>query len=92
MSTNTTSNKNHTGAPQPTTATAINELDFSTNERQGEVFSVLLATLVFKGRPLHLIDPADGPATYWLERWVVARYLPTIDAARRLLEQIGGRL
>lgn len=53
-----------------------------TNEKAAEA-------IIFNG--LHT-DPNDGTVTYWAARWGLVRYLPTIDAARRFLEQIGGRL
>ena len=57
-----------------------------------KVFYSLRAAFALHGHALHRTDPNDGTVTYWAERWGMVRYLPTIDAARRLLQQIGGRL
>ena len=57
-----------------------------------KVFYSFDAAFALHGHVLHRTDPKDGMVTYWAERWKMVRYLPTIDAARRLLEQIGGRL
>ena len=57
-----------------------------------KVFHSLRAAFALHGHALHRTDPHDGAVTYWAERWGLVRYLPTIDTARRFLEQIGGRL
>lgn len=57
-----------------------------------KVFHSLRAAYALHGHALHRTDPNDGAVTYWAERWGLVRYLPTIDTARRFLEQIGGRL
>lgn len=75
-----------------TTATSINGQDCSTTELQGKTFSTLRATYAMKGHTLHRTDPADGPVTYWTERWGQVRHFSTIDATLSFLEQIGGRL
>ena len=41
---------------------------------------------------LHRRDQSESGAAYWAERWGLVKCLPTIDAARRLFEVIGGRL
>ena len=92
MAINTTPKKKAAGGLHATTATAINDLDFPTYERNDKAFSTLRAAFAMKGQTLHRTNPADGPVTYWAERWGLVRHLPTIDAARRFLEQIGGRL
>lgn len=92
MAINTTPKEMPTGDGNPTAGGAINDLDFPTTERSDKVFSTLRAAFAMEGHTLHRTDPADGPVTYWAERWGLVRHLPTIDAARRFLEQIGGRL
>ena len=57
-----------------------------------KVIQSLRAAYAMHGHALHRTDPNDGAVTYWAERWGLVRYLPTIDAARQFLEQIGGRL
>ena len=92
MAINNTQKEKAAGGSYTTTATTINELDCPTKERQGKAFAAMRADFNAKGHSLHRTDPADGPVTYWAERWGLVRHLPTIDAARRFLEQIGGRL
>ena len=69
-----------------------NDLNFPTGEREGKAFATLAAGFALAGHALHRSDPYDGAVTYWAARWGLVRYLPTIDAARQFLEQIGGRL
>ncbi|MFC7462821.1 hypothetical protein [Hydrogenophaga defluvii] len=92
MAINTTPKEMPTGDGNPTAGNAINDLDFPTSERNDKAFSTLRAAYALKGHTLHRTDPADGPVTFLAERWGLVRHLPTIDAARRFLEQIGGRL
>ena len=92
MTINTIPKETPTGDGNPTVGNTISELDFPTVERNDKAFSTLRAAYAFKGHTLHRTDPADGPVTYWAERWGLVRYLPCIDTARRFLEQIGGRL
>lgn len=68
-----------------------NDLDSPTAERSDKAFFDLRAAFALQGHALHRANPADGPVAYWAERWGLVRYLPTIDTARRFLEQIGGR-
>ena len=72
--------------------TDTNDADFLTPDAQGKAFKTLAAGFAQSGHTLHRTDPNDGTVTYWAARWGLVRYLPTIDAARRFLEQIGGRL
>lgn len=88
----TTPKKRAAGGLHTTSATSINYLGFPTYERNDKAFSTLRAAYALKGQALHREDLADGPVTYWAERLGLVRHLPTIDAARRFLEQIGGRL
>lgn len=92
MAINTTPKKKAAGGLHATTATAINDLDFPTYERNDKAFSTLRAAYALKGKALHRADPAYGSVKYWAEHWGLVRHLPTVDAARRFLEQIGGRL
>ncbi|MFC7462616.1 hypothetical protein [Hydrogenophaga defluvii] len=92
MAINTTPKEKAAGGLHTTTATAINDLDFPTAERNDKAFSTLRAGYALKGHTLHRTDPADGPVTYWAERWGLVRYLPTLHDAALFLAQIGGRL
>ncbi len=53
-------------------------------------FATLHAQFDMQGHTLHRTSPTDGPVSYLAERWGLARYLPTLDDARRFLAQIGG--
>ena len=91
MHTETTPKETPTGDGNPTagytdTHTLPNLLDTD------KVFHSLRAAYALHGHALHRTDPSDGAVTYWAERRGLVRYLPTIDTARRFLEQIGGRL
>lgn len=80
-------------ASQATSGTTwVNDLECATGTRQQRTFNALREAFAARGHALHRTDPTDGPVTYWVERWGLVRYLPTIDVARRFLEQIGGRL
>lgn len=92
MAINTTPKEMPTGDGNPTAGDAINDLDSPISERRGKAFSTLRAAFAMKGHALRRKGPADGSVSYWAERWGLVRHLPTIDAARRFLEQIGGRL
>ena len=92
MAINTTPKEMPTGDGHPTAGNAINDPDFLTCGRNDKTFSTLRAAYALEGHTLHRTDPADGPVAYWAERWGLVRYLPSIDTARRFLEQIGGRL
>jgi len=92
MAINTTTKEKPTGECNPTAGGAINDLDFPTSERSDKAFFTLRAAFALQGQSLYRTDPKDGPPTYWAERFEVGQYLPTIDVARRFLEQIGGRL
>lgn len=92
MAINTTQKEKAAGGYHTTTATATNNSDCPTSERTNKAFLTLRAAFALCGHTLRRTDPEDGPVTFWAERWGLVKYLPTIDAARRFLEQIGGRL
>ena len=92
MAINTTPKEMPTGDGNPTAGGAINDLNFPTTERNDKAFSTLRAAYALEGHTLHRTDPADGPVTYWAERWGLVRYLPTFHDAALFLAQIGGRL
>lgn len=81
-----------TGDGNPTAGGANNGNDCPTGQRPCKAFETLRAAFALRGHAFFKVDHKDGPATYWAERWGLVRYLPTIDDARRFLEQIGGRL
>ena len=57
-----------------------------------ERFATLKSEFAKHGHTLHQSGPGDGPGpvSYLAERWGMARYLPTLDAADKFLKQIGG--
>ena len=91
-----THNTTHQKAPSACDAEGLHtdpiDVNFPTTDAQGKAFATLAAGYAMAGHALHRSDPKDGTVTYWAERWGLVRYLPTIDAARQFLEQIGGRL
>ena len=88
-----TNNKKASGAINteglPTNTHGAN---FPTPDAQCKEFKTLAAGFALAGHTLRRSDPKDGALSYWAERWGLVRYLPTIDAARRFLDQIGGRM
>lgn len=72
--------------------TDTNGTDFPTIDAQGKEFATLAAGFALAGHTLRRSDPKDGAVSYWAERWGLVRHLPTIDAVRRFLDQIGGRM
>ena len=92
MTHTTTHEKAHGCDPVGFQKDTTNDLNFPTGQREGKAFATLAAGFALAGHALHRSDPKDGAVTYWAERWGLVRYLPTIDAARQFLEQIGGRL
>jgi hypothetical protein len=81
-----------TGDGNPTAGEAINTVDFPTAHTADEAFQNMRAAYALRGQELHRTDPADGPVTYWTERWGLVRNLPTLHHAALFLAQIGGRL
>lgn len=92
MMTSTTSSLTTASGSNSATGDAIRSPDAHTPERIDKEFATLRAAFALNGQALHRTDPADGPVTYWAERWGLVQHLPTIDTVRRFLEQIGGRL
>ena len=92
MAINNTAIKRAAGGYHTTTATAINNLNCPTSERTDKAFSKLRVAFAMAGQALRRTILGDGQVTHWAERWGLVRHLPPIDAARRFLEQIGGRL
>lgn len=91
MHTDTLSMKKPAGDGNPTAG----QTDSSTVAKLAEAektFRNLRAAYAMQGRVLRRTDPADRTVKYLAERWGLVRYLPTIDAARRFLGVIGGRL
>lgn len=72
--------------------TDTNGVNFPTADDEGKAFKTLVTGFAHTGHTLHQTEAKDGTVTYWAARWGLVRYLPTIDAARRFLDQIGGRL
>ncbi len=89
MHTDAAPNKKPTGDGNPTaghtdTRTVSNPVDAD------KAFASLQAAYALKGHSLHRIAPSDSGAAYWAERWGLVKHLPTIDAARRFLDVVGG--
>ena len=91
MHTDTTPKETPTGDGNPT-AGHTDSQTVPNPANPDKVFHSLRAAYALLGHALQRTDSNDGMVTYWAERWGMVRYLPTIDAERRLLEQIGGRL
>jgi hypothetical protein len=72
--------------------TDTNSADFPTTDADSKAFTALAVGFAHAGHTLHSTDPKNGAVTYWAARWGMVRFLPTIDAARRFLDQVGGRL
>ncbi len=92
MTINTTPKEMAAGGFHTTAATAINGLDFLTTDRLDKAFSNLQAEFARQGHALHCSHPMDGPVAYWVERWGLVRYLPTLHDAGLFLAKIGGSL
>lgn len=88
---NTTPNEKSTGDSYASVDT-INDLDFPTTHREGKAFASMRAAFALKGHSLRCTDPADGPVTYWVERWGQIRYLHSLDEVAMFLGHIGGRV
>ena len=64
----------------------------TTDNDQAERFATLKAKFALHGHTLHQSGPGDGPGpvSYMVERWGMARYLPTLADAEKFLIQVGG--
>ena len=69
-----------------------NDVDSPTTEAPGKAFEALVTGFEQAGHTLRRSQAKDGTVTFWVSRWGMERFLPTIDAARRFLDQVGGRL
>lgn len=87
----TTSKEKPTVETNSTSGCAINDLDFATGKRKNNAFAKLREAFALQGHALHRSDPADGPVSYWVERWGLFRYMPDLDAVEHFLRRIGGR-
>lgn len=55
-------------------------------------FATLRALAAIHGHALHRSDARDGATRYWATHCNKTRELPTIDAVRTFIAQIGGNL
>ena len=77
--------------PDPTKAesSAPNTAQFTDT---GAQFNTLRSAFAQQGHNLHRVAAPDGTTAYWVERWGLVRYLPSLHDAALFLAQIGGRL
>jgi hypothetical protein len=91
--THTTTNEKAPGAcDSKGLTTDTNTGNFPTTDGEGKAFKTLTADFAQADHTWHRTDPKDSTVTYWAARWGLVRHLPTIDAARLFLDQVGGRL
>ncbi len=90
MAINTPQKEMPTVGGNPTAGEAINDLDYPTGQRPSKAFETLRAAFALRGYTLQRTSPADGPVSYWVQKWGLAKHLPDIDAAQRFLGLIGG--
>jgi len=57
-----------------------------------KAFPRLRAAFALKGHRLHRRAELGSAETFWVERWGLVRYLPSLHDAALFLAQIGGRL
>jgi hypothetical protein len=69
-----------------------NNFDSPTTDAPGKAFEALVTGFAQAGHTLRRSEAKDGTVIFWVSRWGMERFLPNIDAARRFLDQIGGRL
>ncbi len=91
MHTDTTQKEKPTGDGNPT-AGHTDPHTVTKQESPDKEFSNFRAAYAMRGYCLYRTNPDDGAVSYWVERWGLARDLPTIDEVRRFLESIGGRM
>lgn len=92
MSTDNTPKKMPTGGGNPTAGSTDNVSLSAAEVHDNKRFQTLRAAYALRGHSLHRTNPADGPVSYWAERWGLVRYLPTLHDAGTFLVQIGGRV
>ena len=64
----------------------------NTHDTQAKRFATPQARFALMGHTLHQSGPGDGPGavSYLVERWGMARHLPTLADADKFLLQVGG--
>jgi len=81
-----------TGGGNPTAGGTDHGSLSAAESHDNKRFQTLRAAYALRGHSLHRTNPADGPVSYWAERWGLVRYLPTLHDAGTFLVQIGGRV
>lgn len=92
MPINTTSKEKPAGDGDPRASGALNALSYPSTVRTGRAISKLSAEIARKSHALRRAVTNDGAVNFCVERWGLVRHLPTVDAVRRFLDQIGSRL
>ena len=71
------------------TAQKTEHAEFTAEKKR---FATLQAKFALLGHTFHQSSPNDdpGPVSYLVERWGMARHLPSLDDAAKFLAQIGG--
>lgn len=93
MITTTTQENDAAGGLRQDTATFVVYSTFAPAERDDKANSTERAPYrVTKDEAPLRTDHVDEPHKHWTERWGLVHHLTIIDAARRFLEQVGGRL
>lgn len=85
-----TTQKKVAGGFDTTTATTHNIATVSADDANRKEFATLAAQFALAGHGLIRSNPADGAAGFYATRWGMIKFLPTLDAARAFLKQIGG--
>lgn len=89
----TTQENDAAGGLRQETATFVVNLTLAPAERDDKAIRTERAPYrVTKDEALRRTDHADEPHKHWTERLGLVRHLTIIDAARRFIEQVGGRL
>lgn len=92
MHTDTTSHKEMpTGDGNPT-AGDTDTPTVANAQATDKAFPSLRAAFARKGHTLHCKAEHGGAEAFWVERWGLVRYLPSLHDAALFLAQIGGRL
>ena len=85
-----TAQKKVAGGYDTTAATTQNIVNVLANDASRKEFATLAAQFALAGHGLIRSNPADGTAGFYATRWGMIKFLPTLDAARAFLTQIGG--